>query len=197
MASDAKQNLLYAGTRLFAEHGFAGASVRDICAEAGVGRNMIHHYFGNKDGLLQAILDAFSTSSFAPAIRLLAKPAGSVEEFRLKLELFIAEVFEVLISNAQIFRIVSREAGSLLPLTELRDSLVTYLCAAKDAGFIAADLDETMAPGFILDRLGGQVLYALRLGDEQKATVILDPAYRAEWLTANSRLLLFGLAAKD
>lgn len=197
MASDAKMNLLDAGTRLFAEHGFAGASVRDICAEAGVGRNMIHHYFGNKEGLLQAILDDFSTEAFAPAIRLIAKPATSHDEFRLKLDLFIAEVFEVLIANAAIFRIMSREAGTFLPLTELREGLMAYLTSAKDAQLLSAQLDVSMAPGFILDRLGGQVLYALRLGETTEGNVILTPAYRADWLAANTRLLLFGLAAQD
>lgn len=197
MASDAKQNLLKAGTRLFAEHGFAGASVRDICTEAGVGRNMIHHYFGNKDGLLQAIFDAFSTSAFESAIRLIAKPATTADEFQLKLDLFLAEVFEVLIANAAIFRIMSRETGAFLPLTELREAVVTYLEAAQTAQLIECDMDVTMAPGFILDRLGGQVLYALRLGDARQFNVIKDPTYRAEWLAANTRLLLFGLVGRS
>lgn len=196
MPSDAKQNLLTAGTRLFAEHGFAGASVRDICAEAGVGRNMIHHYFGNKDGLLQAILDAFSNDAFAAAIRLIGKPATSQDEYRLKLELFISEVFEVLVSNAQILRIASREAGTYLPLTDLRDRLIAYMQAAQEAGYIAPEQDVAMVPGFILDRLGGQILYALRLEGTSADNVLVNAQYREEWLAANSQLLLYGLVAR-
>lgn len=197
MPSGAKENLLKAGTQLFAEHGFAGASVRDICAEAGVGRNMIHHYFGNKEGLLQAILDAFSNDAFAPAVRLIAKPAGTQDEYRLKLELFLAEIFEVLAANAQIFRIVSREGRAYLPLKELRDGLTVFMRAAQDAGFCDAGHDISMVPGFILDRLGGQILYALQLGDRKDGNVLLDADYRAEWLAANSQLLLYGLVARD
>jgi len=40
-----------AATELFAEHGFEGASVRDIAAQAGVTVGSINYYFGSKDAL--------------------------------------------------------------------------------------------------------------------------------------------------
>ena len=48
--------VLDAAARHFAAHG-ANASLRDIAAEAGVNLGLIHRHFGNKDDLLQAVLD--------------------------------------------------------------------------------------------------------------------------------------------
>jgi AcrR family transcriptional regulator len=48
--------VLDAAAEHFAAHG-ANASLRDIAAEAGVNLGLIHRHFGNKDDLLQAVLD--------------------------------------------------------------------------------------------------------------------------------------------
>ncbi|MGH9438282.1 MAG: TetR/AcrR family transcriptional regulator, partial [Terriglobia bacterium] len=60
---DTRQKLLDAAGRLFAERGFAGVSIRDICKEAG-GANLaaVNYYFRDKAALyrelLQYIVDA-------------------------------------------------------------------------------------------------------------------------------------------
>jgi AcrR family transcriptional regulator len=46
--------LLPAATRLFAERGFAGTSIRDIMAETGLSMATIYHYFANKRELYLA-----------------------------------------------------------------------------------------------------------------------------------------------
>lgn len=193
MDRNAKSRLLEAATKLIADKGLAGASVRDICAEAGVGRNMIHHYFGSKDGLFQAILDNFSSEGFAPAIRTIAAPAATAEEFRIKTELFIAETLEALVTHSRVFRIITREQTHYLPLKEYRATLLNYLDAAQQSGFLRASVQLDMLPGVILDRLGNQVIYALSLGDGTHQNVILDSDYRRDWLKANSDILIFGL----
>lgn len=43
---------------LFASHGIDGASIRDIARGAGVSLAMVHHYFGSKQGLYQACVQA-------------------------------------------------------------------------------------------------------------------------------------------
>lgn len=195
VTTDAKSRLLEAGTKLIAEQGLAGASVRDICAEAGVGRNMIHHYFGSKDGLFQAILDAFSSDGFAPAIRTIAAPAQSAEEFRIKMQLLFTETLEVLVAHSRVFRIMNREQSAYLPLKPYRDALLNFLTQAQQDGFIRGTIATDMIPGVLLDRLGNQVLYALALGETKTQNVILDPVYRQDWAQANSDILIFGFAA--
>ncbi len=63
-ASEATQEaLLKAGTELFAEFGFDGATVDHIARKAKANKAMINYHFGGKQGLYEAILAA----TFAPS----------------------------------------------------------------------------------------------------------------------------------
>jgi AcrR family transcriptional regulator len=53
---DAKEKLLAAATRLFAEKGFAGVSIRQLAETAGVNSAMISYYYSGKEGLYEAVL---------------------------------------------------------------------------------------------------------------------------------------------
>lgn len=59
--------LLEAALEEFSEKGFAGTTVRDIAARAGVSKDLIAYHFGSKDGLYRAVqatwLDRESTLS--------------------------------------------------------------------------------------------------------------------------------------
>lgn len=51
---DTRQEILDAARALFAERGYDRTTLRAIGAAAGVDPAMIHHYFGNKEGLFTA-----------------------------------------------------------------------------------------------------------------------------------------------
>lgn len=53
-----RQRLLDAATAEFAEHGLAGARIDRIAQAAGVNKERIYQYFGKKDDLFAAVLDA-------------------------------------------------------------------------------------------------------------------------------------------
>lgn len=52
-----QQRLLEAGVRQFAAHGFAGARMDAIGRDAGVNKERVYQYFGNKRGLFAAVID--------------------------------------------------------------------------------------------------------------------------------------------
>ncbi len=54
---NSREKILKAATKLFAQKGFDGVSIREICKEAGVNICMISYYFGGKKELYQGILD--------------------------------------------------------------------------------------------------------------------------------------------
>ena len=54
---DARDKLLDAASRLFAERGAGEVSLRSVAAEAGVTPAMVHYYFGGKEGLYDAMLE--------------------------------------------------------------------------------------------------------------------------------------------
>lgn len=56
-SADPRQRLLDVGLKLFANRGYAGTSVQDIADEAQVTKPTLYYYFGNKEGLFQALVD--------------------------------------------------------------------------------------------------------------------------------------------
>jgi TetR/AcrR family transcriptional regulator len=52
-----RHKLLAAARREFAKNGLAGARVDEIAARAGVNKQLVYHYFGDKDALYLAVLE--------------------------------------------------------------------------------------------------------------------------------------------
>src|SRR5256885_8893767 len=52
-----RKKLLAAARRKFAASGLAGARVDEIAARAGVNKQLVYHYFGDKDALYLAVLE--------------------------------------------------------------------------------------------------------------------------------------------
>src|SRR3954462_12565962 len=52
-----RKKLLTAAREEFARHGLAGARVDEIAERAGVNKQLVYHYFGDKDALYLAVLE--------------------------------------------------------------------------------------------------------------------------------------------
>jgi len=52
-----RRRILKAASRVFADQGYEGASVRDIVARADVNQAAINYHFGSKEGLYRAVLE--------------------------------------------------------------------------------------------------------------------------------------------
>ena len=56
MMAETRARLIEAGRRAFATQGYAAASMDELTAEAGVTRGALYHSFGDKKGLLRAVV---------------------------------------------------------------------------------------------------------------------------------------------
>ncbi len=56
-APDTRAAILAAARSRFAEHGFAGTTIRGVATDAGVDAALVHHYFGTKDELFIAAIE--------------------------------------------------------------------------------------------------------------------------------------------
>ena len=56
MIAETRAKLLAAGRHAFGTIGYAGASMDDFTSAAGLTRGALYHHFGDKRGLLQAVL---------------------------------------------------------------------------------------------------------------------------------------------
>jgi AcrR family transcriptional regulator len=77
------------------EEGFAAASTRRIIERAGVSWGVIQYHFGDRDGLLAAVLDHGMTS-LVDALEAIIARAGEIEDGRTRAETLTSEVWAVL-----------------------------------------------------------------------------------------------------
>jgi AcrR family transcriptional regulator len=74
-----RAKLIAAARKAFAEKGYANASMDDLTAEAGLTRGALYHNFGDKRGLLAAVVDQLDGEMAARAREIAAKKAGGDE----------------------------------------------------------------------------------------------------------------------
>ncbi|TVY11986.1 TetR/AcrR family transcriptional regulator [Paenibacillus cremeus] len=72
-AKDVKLKILDAAKKLFAQKGFEGTTVRQICDEAGVALALVSYHFGGKENVFYALFEAF-TPEFLHKDYALAEP---------------------------------------------------------------------------------------------------------------------------
>jgi AcrR family transcriptional regulator len=73
------QRLLAAAQRLLAQGGFEALSLSAIAREAGEAKASIGYHFGNKDGLVTALVDSLAHDANRELIQQAAAPADSAE----------------------------------------------------------------------------------------------------------------------
>jgi TetR/AcrR family transcriptional regulator len=90
-AQATRARLLQAATREFARAGFAGARVDAIADRARTNKRMIYAYFGSKDGLYRAVLDAHLALAFAVDGPAPAAPRAQVERLLRAYFVFLSD----------------------------------------------------------------------------------------------------------
>lgn len=69
MMAETRDRLLAAGRKAFAEKGFSDASMDDLTAEVGLTRGALYHHFGDKKGLLAAVVAQLDGEMAASAMQ--------------------------------------------------------------------------------------------------------------------------------
>jgi AcrR family transcriptional regulator len=65
MVEETRGKLIAEARKAFASKGYAAASMDDLTAEAGLTRGALYHNFGDKKGLLQAVIDQIDAEMLA------------------------------------------------------------------------------------------------------------------------------------
>lgn len=110
-----KERMLEIAMNEFAAHGFRGVSVTTIAREAGVTSAMIHYYFGNKQGLYEAVLAHALGPLLAQLNATIAEPPGKQD----MLPHFLRSYMRLLAENPQVPSLIVRDV--LTPDGEMRD----------------------------------------------------------------------------
>lgn len=200
--SDTAEAVRAAATRLFAELGYAGTSVRAISKAAGANVNAVSYHFGSKQGLYQAILDGIGDDRLASAQRLLGEPPRGPDDFEARLLLFAEETLAAHLKEPELLVILYRESqqrfrncdpSSLRHLGEHQAVLVAFFEAARRRSLLRKGVDIDIVAGGLLERLNNQVHFA-DLIDASYGASIRDAKYRRHWTRQTIELLLHGAA---
>ncbi len=202
---DTRQSIVEAATALFSEHGYRGASVREVCSRAGVSANAITYHFGSKERLYRDILDSFASLQLEHAKTVLSADPRSRQEFVIRVELFFEQLLDAYLENRETLLIMFREFEQLLPHAEdgvvgemLKTSyaISEFIKRAMGLGFVRADVDPDIVAGLLMDRLVNQARFA-HAHEMFFNTSTLDPAYRKHWVRATMQIVFDGINARD
>ncbi len=138
---DKREQILDAAQALFAEQGYDGTSVRDICNHAGVNVAMVNYYFGSKEGLFEKMVE-----------RRASVMRGRLEELSanrdmapiVKMEILAEEVINRMFGNRDFTLTIMREmskGGNL----ELRERLAEVF--TRNISLLRSIIEEGMHLG--------------------------------------------------
>lgn len=179
-AQAAREAILNAAEKVFAEHGFDGARVDAIAAESGYNKSLLFQYFGDKLGLYVEVnrridkeLNTLSSRAVAPLLED-ESVATDPRRFRTLLETVIVVVFDALLKHKRVTRIILWEqAEGWQTYTKVIsqfdtgdvDQLRMLFDKARRAGLLRSDFDPfvqiVMAEAFCWSYLASIPLYQM------------------------------------
>lgn len=100
-----RERILAAAVEEFAAHGFGGARVDTIADRAGANKRMLYHYFGNKDELFLATLEAVYAHIRSHERELHLDDFAPVEAMRQ----LVTYTFDYFVENPHFIRLLNTE----------------------------------------------------------------------------------------
>ena len=154
---DARRQLLIAARHAFARKGLGGTSIRDIAEGARLNSSLISYYFGGKDGLYRACIEEIAQTSLQMTKKVL-QPAANETEFRVRLRMFLDNIFQLFLEDRDTGLILIREYDrQSSPAADVfRDSFLKihevieeYFAHAQKIGYLDPDKDPFTLAGLL------------------------------------------------
>ena len=176
-AEVAREAIMNAAERVFAEKGFEGARVDAIAEEADYNKALIFHYFGDKEGLYQALIERMMAINVKEMRRIFEPFTNDEtavidpEQVREAIAASVRWTFDFYRNHPLLMRILAWEAASnwrtftscvknhtTVPPWKLLQR--AWLRRAQEAGIIRADLDPMM---LVVNIMGITMIHLLSL----------------------------------
>ena len=188
-----RQSLLQAAKALFVQHGYEGATMREIAARAGLSTGAVFASFADKADLFDAVLRADAEVQ-AEAMRRAAAAPGSVET---RLLAMLSAAFTHDLAQPQLLRagmgaVWSHGLSGDLGDRPVRRPAVDLIGAALRGGMASGELKADLDAPLVVD-----MIWDSYLGDCRRAQCLgWSPQALASRLQRRLRLLLAAQGAK-
>jgi len=156
-AKEPSEAILTIARKHFSQHGFQGASLKDIAHEAKVAGSLINYHFKDKAGLFKACCEAYARSRTEAIVRLLSEPK-SREDLRVRIELFVEEMISSILADPHGFEMVDREmrAGNPMILELFQSTMmqaflavVQFFGQAQQNGLLQEGVEPMIIAGLL------------------------------------------------
>lgn len=188
MIAETRAKLIAAGRQAFGTVGYAAASMDDFTAGAGLTRGALYHHFGDKKGLLQAVIQEIDAEMTLRLNRISAAAPDRWQGFVAECVAYIEMALE-----PEIRRIVLRDGPSVL------GDPASWPTANSCVAGMAATLDALAAEG-VLEPLDSLATARMLTGASSYAAGWIanadDPQAVSTRATAGYRRLVEGLLTK-
>jgi AcrR family transcriptional regulator len=142
-----RERILEAARRVYAKHGFRGATTRLIAIEAGVNEVTLFRTFGSKSALLEAVLEQYAKSDSEPDLP--AEPIDPVAELTrfVKVNLERVRGMRPLLMHTMSEVDERPEAAEFAcrGRHDVHDTITSYIRRLQARGLAAPDLDVDVA----------------------------------------------------
>jgi AcrR family transcriptional regulator len=129
------ERILSTALDLFAVRGYDATAVREICEAAGITKPTLYHFYGSKDGVLQALV----SSGFHRFRSLVDSALDTQGSFRDRLKVVARSVFDSASRQPHFWRFMhsvlwspSRTALHTKACTDFYDGVVSAMASAAD-----------------------------------------------------------------
>lgn len=151
---NARQLIMQAALKLFADKGIDGVSVREISKESGQNISQISYYFESKEGLYKTILKEHSlqiSQKVHHVIQEFSSENMNLSQFERQMKNFISIFVNMRLENPDIAKIIQRETIEGMPhVKEIHNETIKPLAAlmenfmnqAKKNKIVKKDTDE-------------------------------------------------------
>lgn len=180
MIAETRAKLIAAGRKAFGTVGYAGASMDDFTASAGLTRGALYHHFGDKKGLLQAVIQEIDSEM---TVRLNVVAAAAPTRWQGFVEECVAYIEMAL--EPEIQRIVFRDGIAVLgdisqwPTTDgCIPALARSIERLKEDGAFA-DIDAEAAARLVNGASSHAALWIASAADPEVTSKRAVAAFRA------------------
>jgi len=181
MIAETRAKLIAAARKAFGERGYADASMDDFTAKAGLTRGALYHHFGDKKGLLEAVVRQID-SEMAQRLKLIAAAAPTPwEGFVLENIGYVEMALE-----PEIQRIMLRDGPAVLgdpSRWPSADGCIAAIRANLELlqadGVVRDDVDADVAARLISGASTDAAMWIANASDAASASRKTVPAFKA------------------
>ncbi len=166
-----RDRLLDAAEELFCEHGFEGASIRDIAASADCNIASVNYYFGGKEKLYEEVwrrhLITMRDARIASIDNVMSQEKGK-PQLEILLRSFAEAFIGPLVDECRARRLSKLWAREMidqhLPANMFMDDIITPTLTAMGTALVKAcpDLEKPKVP-FVVFSVVGQLIHVIRV----------------------------------